>query len=75
MQLDSDRTRGNGFKLKEERFKSDVRKKFFTQRAVRPWHCCPESAPSLKVPKARLDGSLGSLILWLAMSSWQGDWN
>jgi len=61
MQLDSDRTRGNGFKLKEERFKSDVRKKFFTQRAVRPWHCCPESAPSLKTFKARLDGALTNL--------------
>ena len=28
--------------LKEGRFRLDVRKKFFIQRAVRPWHCCPE---------------------------------
>ena len=36
---------------------------FFTVRAVRPWHSCPEScgAPSLEVPKARLDGDMGSL--------------
>ena len=42
----------------------DVSKKFFNQRAVRPWHSCPEScgAPSLEVLKARLDGALGSLV-------------
>ena len=54
----SDRRKGNGFKLKEGRFRLDVRKKFMTQKAVRPWHSCPEScgAPSLEVLKARLDG-------------------
>jgi len=41
-QSDSDRTSGNGFKLKEGRFQSDVRKKLFTQRAMRCWHCCQE---------------------------------
>jgi len=38
----SDRTRGNYFKLKEERLNFAVRNKFFTQRAVRHWHSCPE---------------------------------
>ena len=28
--------------LKEKRFRLDVRRKFFTQRAVRPWHSCLE---------------------------------
>jgi len=59
----SDRTRGNGFRLKEGRL--DIRKKFFTLRVVRHWHRLPRAAvdsPSLEVFKARLDGTLSNLV-------------
>jgi len=63
----SDRTRENGSKLKEGRFRLDIRKKFFPMRVVRPWPRMPReavAAPSLAVLKARLDGALSTLVWW-----------
>ena len=64
--VDNCRTRGNGSKLREGRFRLDVRGKFFAMRAVRCWNSCPERLwmphPSLEVFKVRLDGALGSLV-------------
>ncbi|KFV10459.1 hypothetical protein N340_14629, partial [Tauraco erythrolophus] len=55
----------NEFKLKEERFRLDRRKKFSTLRVVRHWHRWPReavAAPSLEVFKARLDEVLSNLV-------------
>ncbi|KFZ50233.1 hypothetical protein N338_03346, partial [Podiceps cristatus] len=55
----------NGFKLKEGRFRFDIRKKFFPMRVVRHWNRLPREAvdaPSLEVLKARLDGALRNLV-------------
>ena len=52
--VDSNKTRGNGFKLKEGRFRLDVRGKLFTERVVSCWNRL--------VFKTRLDWALANLI-------------
>jgi len=60
-----DRTRSNGFKLREGRFRLDIRKKFFTLRVVKHWHRLPGQvvdAPSLETFKLVLGGALSHLV-------------
>ena len=62
-------TRGSGFKLRQGRFRLDIRRNFFIQRVLTHWNRLPKEivdAPSLEAFNTRMDVALGSLVSCIA---------
>ena len=61
----SDRTRGKGHKLKQRKFRLNMRKNFFPLRVMEHWNRLPRGvveSPSVEIFKTHLDKVLCSLL-------------
>ena len=63
--ITSDRTHGNSVKLRQGKFRLDIRKRFFTERVVAHWNRLTSevvTAPSLSEFKKQLDCAFSHMV-------------